>query len=309
MAILLKEGSRAVVVGGTAGYGATQLEWMRKAGTNVVGLISPGRGRSTVVGLPAFDLMADAVQATGANCAILYVPAQGVFDAIVEASDAGLELVVAAAELVPVHDTIRATAYARSRGTWVVGPNTAGIISPGVASLGSIPTDFTMRGPVGVMSRSGTLSIMSSRILTRAGFGQTTVVAIGGDPVIGQPPSAYLKEFIEDPDTKAIVYVGEVGGEQEYDMLPLIESSAKPVITLIVGRYAPLDKRMGHAGALIRCDRETAEAKRAALRDAGAMVVDSIDDLPTALAQVKIHVPLAPVTKPQLPFDGTRCHD
>ncbi|CAN5297508.1 succinate--CoA ligase subunit alpha [soil metagenome] len=288
MAILLDEKSRVLVVGGTGGYGAAQLEWMRKAGTNVVGLISPGRGGEPVGDLPSFDLIAQAVEATGANAAMFYVPAPGVHDALIEAADAGLKLVVAAAELVPIHDTIKATAYARERGTWVVGPNTAGLASPGKALLGSIPEDFTTPGPVGVMSRSGTLSIISSRILTRGGFGQTTVVAMGGDPVIGQPPVAYFRQFDADPETRAIVYLGEVGGASEYDLLPLIEATKKPVVTAIVGRSAPPGKAMGHAGALIRSDRETADAKRGALREAGAIVVDSVDDLPHALRELAV---------------------
>lgn len=239
MAILLNENSRVLIVGGTSGYGANQLEWMRRAGTNIVGLISPGHSGEPVGDLPAFDLIEQAVQATGANAAILYVPAPGVRDALVEAADAGLGLVVAVAELVPVHDTIWATAYAREHGTWVVGPNTAGIASPGKALLGSIPQDFTTPGPVGVMSRSGTLSIISSRILTLGGFGQTTVVAMGGDTVIGQPLVEYFKQFAADPETRAIVYLGEVGGAQEYDLLPLIKATKKPVVTAIVGRSAP----------------------------------------------------------------------
>jgi len=190
---------------------------------------------------------------------------------------------VAAAELVPVHDAIKATAHARARGVWVVGPNTAGLISPARASLGSIPQEFTRLGSIGLMSRSGTLSIITARILTNAGLGQSTVVAMGGDSVIGQTPAAYLRAFLEDKDTKAIVYLGEVGGTQEYDMLPLIACSDKSVFAVIVGRSALPHKRMGHAGALIRSERETAEAKRVALREAGAIVVDSVNELPSAI--------------------------
>jgi len=279
MAILLTEKNRVLVCGATGGYGAVQLEWLRRAGTDVVGLVSPGRGGQTVHDLPVFDLIAEGVAATGADSGALYVPAQGVRDAIVEAADAGLKLVVAAAELVPVHDTIWSAAYARERGTWVVGPNTAGIISPGRASLGSIPTDFTAPGVVGVMSRSGTLSIVTSRALTRAGVGQSTVVSMGGDQVIGRTPADYLGAFLDDPDTRAVVCLGEVGGTQEYDLLEKISRTTKPVFAVIVGRSAPREKRMGHAGALIRSERETADAKRGALREANAIVVDSIDEL------------------------------
>jgi succinyl-CoA synthetase alpha subunit len=249
-----------------------------------VGLVSPGRGGTIVSDLPVFDLIGEAVAKTGADSCALYVPAQGVRDSIIEAADAGIKLVVAAAELVPVHDVIRACAHARDSGTWIVGPNTAGIVSPGRAALGSIPQDFTRQGSVGVMSRSGTLSIMSSRTLTKAGVGQSTVVSMGGDPVIGRTPSEYLGAFLADPDTAAIVYLGEVGGAHEYDMLDQISASTKPVFCVIVGRSAPSGKRMGHAGALIRSDRETAAAKREALREAGAIVVDSLDELGRTVA-------------------------
>lgn len=279
MAILLTESNRVLVVGGTSGYGSVQLDWLRRAGTNVVGLVSPGRGGTVVNDLPIFDLIGEAVEKTGADSCALYVPAQGVRDSIIESADAGIRLVVAAAELVPVHDVIRACGHARRHGTWIVGPNTAGIVSPGRAALGSIPQDFTRRGTVGVMSRSGTLSIMSSRTLTRAGVGQSTVVSMGGDQVIGRTPSEYLAKFLADPETAAVVYLGEVGGAHEYDMLDQIVAAEKPIFCTIVGRAAPAGKRMGHAGALIRSDRETAAAKRDALCAAGAIVVDSIDEL------------------------------
>lgn len=284
MAILLTEKNRVLVCGGTGGYGSVQLDWLRRSGTAVVGLVSPGRGGQEIDGLPVFDLIGDAAGQTGADTVVLYIPAPGVRDAVAEAADAGMRLVVAAAELVPVHDSIWACAYARDRGTWVVGPNTAGIVSPGRASVGSIPQDFTRRGPIGVMSRSGTLSIISARILTRAGIGQSTVVSMGGDQVIGRTPADYLREFLADPETSAVVCLGEVGGTQEYDLLELIAASDKPVFSVIVGRSVPRGKRMGHAGALARSDLETAEAKRQALRDAGAVVVDGVDELARAVA-------------------------
>ena len=208
-------------------------------------------------------------------------------DAVVEAADAGIALVVAAAELVPVHDAINLAAYARDRGAWVVGPNTAGIVSPGRAGLGAIPQEFTLRGAVGVMSRSGTLSIVTARNLTRAGIGQSTVVSMGGDQVIGRTPAEYLRAFLDDPETRAVVYLGEVGGAQEYDLIDLIAAADKPVFVVIVGRSAPTGKRMGHAGALANSERETAQAKRAALAAAGAIVVDSVDELARKAACVR----------------------
>ena len=286
MAILLDGSNRVIVQGGTGADGAAQVGWMRAAGTNVVGYVSPGRGGTSIEGLPVFDLVSDAVAATDANSSIVYVPAAGACDAIIEAADAGLRLSVVAAELVPVHDTVQAVAYARSRGLWIVGPNTVGIGSPGKAILGSIAADFTKAGPVGLMSRSGTMGLMMARSLTRAGCGQTTVVHVGGDAVVGRAPKEYLELFLKDDSSRVIVYVGEIGGGKEYEMLDLIRAGGKTVIAIIVGRHAPVGKRMGHAGALVGGERETAAAKRAALRDAGVIIADSVSQVATETARV-----------------------
>jgi len=275
MAILLDETARVLIQGATGGYGFNQMMAMRRAGTNVVGLVSAGRGGQTFEGLPVFDTLVEAAAATGANAAAHYLPAAGVRDALIEAADAGLRLAVVGAEFVPVHDALYALAYARAHGLWVVGPNCVGLTSPGRAALGSIPPDYTMPGPVGLMGRSGTLSLTTARLLTRAGIGQTTCVSMGGDVVIGRNPVEYLQAFMADADTQVIAALGEIGGGKEYEMLDAIAARTKPVVCLIVGRHAPPQTRMGHAGAFIGDARSTAVAKRAALQEAGALIADS----------------------------------
>ncbi|MBH1966385.1 MAG: succinate--CoA ligase subunit alpha [Comamonadaceae bacterium] len=275
MSILLDEGARVVLQGTTGGYGLNQMRAMKKAGTNVVALASAGRGGQVMDGIPVFDTLVQATQATGANAVATYVPAAGVRDALVEAADAGLNLMVVGAEFVPVQDALWGLAYARERDLWVVGPNCVGLTSPGKAALGSIPPDYTMPGAVGLMGRSGTLSLTTVRLLTRAGLGQTTCVSMGGDMVIGRNPVEYLQAFMDDAETQVIVSLGEIGGGKEYQMLDAIAAQKKPVVCLIVGRHAPANTRMGHAGAFVSDHKSTAMAKREALAEAGAIVADS----------------------------------
>lgn len=275
MAVLLRRSARVVVLGATGVYGRAQVATMREAGTNIVASVSAGRGGEAIDGVSAFDSVAAAVAATQADTAMLYTPAGGARDALVECADAGLRLAAVAAEFVPLHDVLYALAYARERNMWIVGPNSLGIITPGEAVLGSIAPGFTRPGRVGVIGRSGTLTITTSRILSRRGIGQSTTVHVGGDAVAGRNPHEWLRAFLDDPATAAVAYLGEIGGGKEYAMRDLIAATAKPVVALIVGRHAPPGKRMGHAGALAGSDRETAVAKRAALAEAGARVADS----------------------------------
>ena len=275
MSILLDERARVVLQGATGGYGLNQMKAMKRAGTNVVAMVSIGRGGQVMDGVPVFDTVVEAVRATSANAAATYVPAAGVRDALVEAADAGLKLVVVGAEFVPIQDALWALTYARERDLWVVGPNCVGLTSPGKAALGSIPPDYTMPGSVGLMGRSGTLSLTTVRLLTRAGLGQTTCVSMGGDMVIGRNPAEYLQAFMADHETRVIVSLGEIGGGKEYQMLDAIAARTKPVVCLIVGRHAPPNTRMGHAGALVSDQKSTAMAKREALAEAGAIVADS----------------------------------
>jgi len=275
MASILSQSTRVVAIGATGPYGRAQIEFMRAAGATIVAEVAPGRGGETSNGTPVFDRIADAVARTGGTAAMIYTPALGVRDALFESADAGIRLAVAAAEFVPLHDTMAAVAHARAKGMWVVGPNTVGISAPGKAMLGAIATDFTRPGGIGVIGRSGTLTMTTARLLTNAGVGQSLVVHVGGDTIAGANPDAWLKLMLDDPETDAVVYVGEIGGAKEYAMVEAISQTTKPVVALIVGRCAPPGRRMGHAGALVGGERESANAKREALRAAGALIAES----------------------------------
>lgn len=280
MTVLLNSSARVAAISATGPYGQAQIEFMRRAGTNVVAGVSPGRGGACLNGTPLFDTVAEAVAGAQADTALIYTPASGCADTIVECARAGIRLGLAAAEFVPVHDSLNALAVAREHDMWVVGPNTAGMSSPGEALLGSIPPEFTMRGRVGLMGRSGTLTMTVARILTRAGIGQSTVIHIGGDTLAGRNPHEWLGRFLDDDGTDCVVYCGEIGGSKEYAMLDAIAAATKPVLCFVAGRHAPAGKRMGHAGALVGSERETAGAKAEALAEAGAIVVRSPYELP-----------------------------
>ncbi|MGE4322132.1 MAG: succinate--CoA ligase subunit alpha [Sphingobium sp.] len=287
MTAILDQSTPVIAIGATGPYGQAQIAFMQGAGTNIVGLVAPGRGGTTTGGLPTFDIIADAVTATGAKAAMIYTPALGVKDALIECADAGLTLAVAAAEFVPLHDARIGIAHARSKGMWVVGPNTAGMAAPGKAMLGAIATGLTLPGRTGVIGRSGTLTMTIARLLTNAGVGQSLVIHAGGDMIAGANPVDWLKLMLDDEGTDQVVYLGEIGGSKEYAMLDVIRAATKPVYALIVGRRAPAGKRMGHAGALIGGEKETAQAKRQALRDAGAIVVDSPAEISAAILNNK----------------------
>ena len=243
-----------------------------RPGTNIVALAAPGRGGTTIDGIPAFDTVAIAVGACAARAAVIYTPPAGVRDAIVECADAGIAFAVVAAEFVPLHDSLYALARARARNMWVVGPNSLGFSIPGKILLGSIPPEFTSPGPVALFGRSGTLTSTVARLLTAQGVGQSIVAHIGGDTLCGRNPHEYLEAVARDPATEIIVYLGEIGGTKEYAMLDLIRALDKPVVAVVVGRHAPAGKRMGHAGALVEGARGTALAKLEALREAGAHI-------------------------------------
>ncbi|MGF7159296.1 succinyl-CoA synthetase alpha subunit [Rhodoligotrophos appendicifer] len=279
MAVLLDRNARVLAVNAVGAYGRAQVQFAAQTGTNIVAHAAAGRGGSRVDGLPVFESVAEAVAATSANAALIYTPAMGARDAIVECADAGLRLATAAAEFVPLHDTLYAVAYARERSLWISGPNTVGIVTPGQAMLGAIPPGMTMPGRVGVIGRSGTLTMTVAATLTRAGIGQSTIVHVGGDALCGRNPHEWLQLFLADPETDAVLYVGEIGGTKEYSMLDLIGTATKPVLALIAGRHAPVGKRMGHAGALVGGERETAKAKMAALQEAGATIARSPAEL------------------------------
>jgi len=283
MSILLTPSTCAIVQGGTGRIGSKQTEWMLKAGTRLVAGVTPGKGGTALHGLPVFDNMEEAVHETQANATVLFVPARYVRGATLEAIDAGIRLLVVIAEHVPVHDVLEVREVCQDAGVVMIGPNTPGIISPGIGKLGIMPANLFSAGCVGIISRSGTLSYEVAGILQRAGIGVSTMVGIGGDPVVGIDMIELLPMFLSDPDTKALVVVGEIGGSQEERLAAALEECDLPVCAYIAGRTAPSGKRMGHAGALMRGEQGSADGKQEALRSAGAQVARSPSEIPRLL--------------------------
>ncbi len=265
---------RRVVVFNPAGaYAARQVAAMREAGTRIVAGIALGRGGGTLDGLPLIDSLAQLGEP--ADAAILYTPPEGTSDAIRQCAAARIPTIVAAAEYVPLFDSLRAAQAAREAGSWLVGPNTLGLCIPGVGLLGTVSPAFCMPGRVALIGRSGTLTLTVARLLTAAGIGQRIAIHIGGDAVIGRNPDDYLAALADDPGTDVVLYCGEIGGDKEYALAEAAARCPKPLVATIVGRHAPADRQMGHAGALIGSDREAAAAKLAALAAAGARVAAS----------------------------------
>ncbi len=275
MAILVDENTRLVVQGITGREGEFHTRQMLAYGTKVVAGVTPGKGGQEVAGVPVFDTVAQAVSATAANTSIVYVPARFAPDAICEAVDAGIALVVCITEGIPALDMVRVCEYVCRRGARLIGPNCPGIISPGRAKVGIMPGHIHTPGPVGVVSRSGTLTYEVVDALSRAGLGQSTCIGIGGDPIIGTSFLDVLELFQADPETQAIVLIGEIGGtDEERAARYIAEYVTKPVVAYIAGRTAPPGKRMGHAGAIIEGGTGTAAEKIAALRSAGVEVAE-----------------------------------
>src|SRR5215475_14873131 len=278
--MVLDSDTPVVVVGGTGRYGVAQIAGMRAAGTNIVAGVAPGRGGTAVDGVAMFDTVAEAVAARGVCAAAIYTPPAGVRDAVVECAEAGIGFAVVAAEFVPLHDTLYALARAREKNMWVVGPNTLGFAIPGKIFVGSIPPEFTRAGPVALFGRSGTLTATTARLLTARGIGQSLVAHIGGDTLCGRNPHEYLQAAAADPASEIVVVLGEIGGTKEYAMLDIIRALDKPVVAMVVGRHAPPGRRMGHAGALVEGARGSAQAKIAALREAGAHIAQDVLSIP-----------------------------
>ena len=274
MGILLTPETAVVVHNPLSGYARGMVAGMRSEGTRVVAGVMPGWAGKRHEDTLLFDTMAEAVAETGANTAVIFVPAAGVVDAVAETVDAGIKLLMVAAEYVPTHDALHALAYARAHDAWVIGPNSVGMISPGLGMLSGLGSGFALAGSVGVMSRSGTMALMTMRVLTSHGLGQSSVISIGGDSVIGRNPAEYARLFDDDPATEVIVLVGEMGGKKEYQLIEMLPTLSKPVVALILGRFAPVARRVGHAGALVNQRAESAESKRGALRAAGVHVAD-----------------------------------
>lgn len=281
MSVLADRNTRALVQGITGREGAFHTAQMIEYGTAIVGGVVPGKGGGrTEQDVPIFDTVAAARSATGANATVIFVPARFAADAILEAVDAGIELIVAITEGIPTRDMLEAVRVARSAGARLVGANCPGVISPGQCKLGIMPGVTFSPGPVGMISRSGTLTYEIVDELTRAGLGQSTCVGIGGDPILGTTFSDVLPLFEADPDTKAVVLVGEIGGSDEEAAAEIAGRMSKPVIGFIGGRTAPPGKRMGHAGAIISGKTGTPQAKVEALLNAGVPVADTTHDIP-----------------------------
>jgi len=285
MAILCDKNTRLLVQGmGRTGqfHAGLSVEY----GTNVVGGVHPGRGGSEIQGVPIFDTVAEAVDQTGANASEVFVPAPGAADAVLEAAAAGLELIVCITEHIPALDMARAKAALRGGPARVVGPNCPGLVTPGECRIGIMPAQITQPGPVGVVSRSGTLTYEAVDQLSRLGIGQSTCVGIGGDPVIGSTFVDLLALFEEDPKTRAVIMIGEIGGAAEETAAEFIrDHMTKPVAAFIAGQHAPPGKRMGHAGAIISGGKGKAADKIAALESCGVAVSRSPGDIGETLAK------------------------
>jgi succinyl-CoA synthetase alpha subunit len=281
MSILLNRASKVLVQGMTGSEGSFHTQQMLDFGTQVVAGVSPGKGGTKHLGLPVFDTVREAVEATGADTAGVFVPPAFAADAIMESSAAGIALVVAITELIPVNDMIRARAFISQRGTRLIGPNCPGLMSPGErAKVGIIPNHIANPGEVGVVSRSGTLTYEIIQALARAGYGQSTSVGIGGDPVLGLSFSDVVELFAADEETTLVVLAGEIGGSDEERAAELIgRGYPKPVVGFISGRSAPPGKRMGHAGAIISGTTGSPASKVAALEKAGVKVADTIEQI------------------------------
>ena len=280
MSILVDQKTRLVVQGITGGEGTFHTRQMLDYGTNVVAGVTPGKGGQDAEGVPVFNSVADAVAGTGANASVIFVPAAFAADAIMEAADAAVDLVICISEGIPTLDMVKVKQYLDARTTRLIGPNCPGVISPGKCKIGIMPGDIHRQGKVGVISRSGTLTYEAVAQLTTTGLGQTTCVGIGGDPVIGTSFIDCLALFKDDPETEAVVIIGEIGGTAEEQAAAYVkESLSKPVISFIAGQTAPPGRRMGHAGAIISGGHGTASEKMAALQAAGIHVCSSPADI------------------------------
>lgn len=286
MSVFVDETSRVIIQGFTGQHATFHAQDAIEHGTNVVGGVTPGKGGTTHLGLPVFDSVEEAVAETGANVTGIFAPPQVAVDALLEAIEAGVEVAVIIADGVPVHDMVKTKRYLTGRSTTIIGPNSPGIITPGRCKVGIMPAHIYSPGRIGVVSRSGTLNYEAVSQMSRLGLGQSTCVGIGGDPVNGVDFRTVLEAFEEDPETDAVVMIGEIGGPQEVEAARwAAEHMTKPVIGFVAGVSAPRGRRMGHAGAVIAGDSDTAQAKLDAMEELGLTVVRNPAEIGVTVAR------------------------
>ena len=277
MSVLVNKDSKIIVQGFTGSEGTFHASQMIEYGTNVVGGVTPGKGGSTHLDRPVFNTVKDAVDQAGADTTIIFVPPAFAADAIMEAADAGIKVIIAITEGIPVADMIKANAYVKARNSRLIGPNCPGVITPGEAKVGIMPGFVFKKGTVGIVSKSGTLTYEAADQVVKQGLGITTAIGIGGDPIIGTTTKEAVELLMNDPETECIIMIGEIGGQLEADAAKWVKADGnrKPVIGFIAGETAPKGRTMGHAGAIVGGADDTAEAKKRIMRECGIHVVDS----------------------------------
>jgi succinyl-CoA synthetase alpha subunit len=287
MSVLLNKNSKVIVQGFTGSEGTFHAQQMIEYGTNVVGGVTPGKGGQKHLNKPVFNTVEDAVKATKADVSVIFVPPAFAADAIMEAANAGIDLIVAITEGIPVSDMVKVKEYLSDKQSRLIGPNCPGVITPGEAKVGIMPGFIHKKGVIGIVSRSGTLTYEAVDQVTKTGLGQSTCIGIGGDPIIGTTTLDAIKLLMDDEDTKGIIMIGEIGGSMEAEASYWIkENGTKPVVGFIAGQTAPKGRRMGHAGAIIGGKADTAEAKMAIMRECGIKVVESPANLGITMASL-----------------------
>jgi len=287
MSVLVNKDSKIIVQGFTGKEGSFHASQMIDYGTNVVGGVTPGKGGQEHLGKPVFNTVKDAVEQTAADVSVIFVPPPFAADAVMEAADAGIKVIICITEGIPVKDMVSVKQYIDARDCRLVGPNCPGVITPDEAKVGIMPGFIHKKGDVGIVSRSGTLTYEAVDQLTKAGLGQTTAIGIGGDPIPGTTTKDAVELLMDDPETKGIVMIGEIGGNMEAEAAEYIRThSTKPVVGFIAGATAPKGRTMGHAGAIVGGKADTAEAKKAIMRECGIHVVDSPADIGTKMAEL-----------------------
>ncbi|MFV0303950.1 MAG: succinate--CoA ligase subunit alpha [Moheibacter sp.] len=288
MAVLVNKDSKIIVQGFTGKEGTFHAEQMIDYGTNVVGGVTPGKGGTEHLGKPVFNTVDDAVKIAGADVSIIFVPPAFAADAIMEAADAGIKVVICITEGIPVEDMVKAQAYVDDRNVTLIGPNCPGVITADEAKVGIMPGFVFKKGKVGIVSKSGTLTYEAADQVVKAGYGISTAIGIGGDPIIGTTTKEALELFINDPDTEAVVMIGEIGGQLEAEAARWYQASGskKPVVGFIAGQTAPKGRTMGHAGAIVGGKDDTAQAKMAIMKECGINVVDSPAEIGVTVAKV-----------------------